>query len=216
MSWEKELVEKANEIIELYPEKRSALGPLLYLAQEKDGYISNDSIVEISNLIGITEVQVKSVASFYSMYKEEQTGKYLLSVCKSISCEINDSRSVINSVKDFTGLENYETDSDKVFTFEEVECIGACGGAPAVQVNYETVEGLTPEKSIQMCEWLKEERPNVIVAEELQDKFGGIKSFDWAIKDILDHRIQFQVFRTLELQRKKANERNIITYKAYA
>ena len=183
MSWEKKLVEKANEIIELYPEKRSALGPLLYLAQEKDGHISNDSIVEISNLIGITEVQVKSVASFYSMYKEEQTGKYLLSVCKSISCEINDSRSVINSVKDFTGLENYETDSDKVFTFEEVECIGACGGAPAVQVNYETVEGLTPEKSIQMCEWLKEERPNVIVAEELQDKFGGIKSFDWAIKD---------------------------------
>ena len=183
MSWDKELVEKANEIIELYPEKRSALGPLLYLAQEKDGHISNDSIVEISNLIGITEVQVKSVASFYSMYKEEQTGKYLLSVCKSISCEINDSRSVINSVKDFTGLENYETDNDKVFTFEEVECIGACGGAPAVQVNYETVEGLTPEKSIQMCEWLKDERPEIIVAEELQDKFGGIKSFDWAIKD---------------------------------
>ena len=183
MSWDKELIEKANEIIELYPEKRSALGPLLYLAQEKDGHISNDSIVEISNLIGITEVQVKSVASFYSMYKEEQTGKYLLSVCKSISCEINDSRSVINSVKDFTGLENYETDNDKVFTFEEVECIGACGGAPAVQVNYETVEGLTPEKSIQMCEWLKGERPEIIVAEELQDKFGGIKSFDWAIKD---------------------------------
>ena len=183
MSWEKELIDKANEIIELYPEKRSALGPLLYLAQEKDGYISNDSIVQISNLVGITEVQVKSVASFYSMYKEEQTGKYLLSVCKSISCEINDSRSVIDSVKNFTGLENYETDNDKVFTFEEVECIGACGGAPAVQVNYETVEGLTPEKSLQMCEWLKEERPEIIVAEELQEKFGGVKSFDWAIAD---------------------------------
>ena len=183
MSWEKELIDKANEIIEMYPQKRSALGPLLYLAQEKDGYISNDSIVEISNLIGITEVQVKSVASFYSMYKEEQTGKYLLSVCKSISCEINDSRSVIDSVKNFTGLENYETDTEKVFTFEEVECIGACGGAPAVQVNYETVEGLTSEKSVQMCEWLKEERPEIIVAEELQEKFGGVKSFDWAIKD---------------------------------
>ena len=183
MSWEKELIDKANEIIELYPEKRSALGPLLYLAQEKDGYISNDSIVQISNLVGITEVQVKSVASFYSMYKEEQTGKYLLSVCKSISCEINDSRSVIDSVKNFTGLENYETDNDKVFTFEEVECIGACGGAPAVQVNYETVEGLTPEKSLQMCEWLKEEQPEIVVADELQEKFGGVKSFDWAIKD---------------------------------
>ena len=183
MSWEKELIDKANEIIEMYPQKRSALGPLLYLAQEKDGYISNDSIVEISNLVGITEVQVKSVASFYSMYKEEQTGKYLLSVCKSISCEINDSRSVIDSVKKFTGLENYETDTEKVFTFEEVECIGACGGAPAVQVNYETVEGLTPEKSLQMCEWLKEERPEIVVADELQEKFGGVKSFDWAIKD---------------------------------
>ena len=183
MSWEKELIDKANEIIEMYPQKRSALGPLLYLAQEKDGYISNDSIVEISNLIGITEVQVKTVASFYSMYIEEQTGKYLLSVCKSISCEINDSRSVIDSVKNFTGLENYETDTEKVFTFEEVECIGACGGAPAVQVNYETVEGLTPEKSLQMCEWLKEERPEIVVADELQEKFGGVKSFDWAIKD---------------------------------
>ena len=183
MSWEKALIDKAKEIIDMYPQKRSALGPLLYLAQEKDGYISNDSIVEISNLIGITEVQVKSVASFYSMYKEEQTGKYLLSVCKSISCEINDSRSVIDSVKNFTGLENYETDTEKVFTFEEVECIGACGGAPAVQVNYETVEGLTPEKSLQMCEWLKEERPEIIVAEELQETFGGVKSFDWAIKD---------------------------------
>ena len=183
MSWEKALIDKAKEIIDMYPQKRSALGPLLYLAQEKDGYISNDSIVEISNLIGITEVQVKSVASFYSMYKEEQTGKYLLSVCKSISCEINDSRSVIDSVKNFTGLENYETDTEKVFTFEEVECIGACGGAPAVQVNYETVEGLTPEKSLKMCEWLKEERPEIIIAEELQEKFGGVKSFDWAIKD---------------------------------
>ena len=183
MSWEKALIDKAKEIIDMYPQKRSALGPLLYLAQEKDGYISNDSIVEISNLIGITEVQVKSVASFYSMYKEEQTGKYLLSVCKSISCEINDSRSVIDAVKNFTGLENYETDTEKVFTFEEVECIGACGGAPAVQVNYETVEGLTPEKSLQMCEWLKEERPEIIVAEELQEKFGGVKSFDWAIAD---------------------------------
>ena len=68
MSWEKALIDKAKEIIDMYPQKRSALGPLLYLAQEKDGYISNDSIVEISNLIGITEVQVKSVASFYSMY----------------------------------------------------------------------------------------------------------------------------------------------------
>jgi len=183
MSWDAKLIEKANEIIDLYPQKRSALGPLLYLAQEKEGYIDDDSVVEISKLIGITEVQVKSVASFYTMYKQEPTGQYLLSVCKSISCEINNSREVINNIKEFTGLSNNETDEDSTFTFEEVECIGACGGAPAVQVNYETVEGVTPTKALELCKYLKEEVPKVIVADELQEKFGGTKSFDWAIED---------------------------------
>ena len=98
MSWDPKLIEKANEIIGLYPQKRSALGPLLYLAQEKEGYIDEESVQEISKLIGITEVQVKSVASFYTMYKQEPTGQYLLSVCKSISCEINNSEGVVANV----------------------------------------------------------------------------------------------------------------------
>ena len=183
MSWDSKLIDRANQIIELYPHKRSALGPLLYLAQEKEGYIDDDSVVEISKLIGITEVQVRSVASFYTMYKQEPSGKYLLSVCKSISCEINNSKEVIDNIKEFTGLANNETDIESTFTFEEVECIGACGGAPAVQVNYETVEGVTPTKALELCKYLKEEVPEVIVADELQDKFGGTKSFDWAIED---------------------------------
>ena len=183
MSWDSKLINRANEIIDLYPQKRSALGPLLYLAQEKEGYIDDDSVVEISKLVGITEVQVRSVASFYTMYKQEPSGKYLLSVCKSISCEINNSREVIDNIKEFTGLTNNETDIDSTFTFEEVECIGACGGAPAVQINYETVEGVTPTKALELCKYLKEEVPEVIVADDLQDKFGGTKSFDWAIED---------------------------------
>ena len=125
----------------------------------------------------------KSVSTFYSMYKQEPTGKYLLSVCKSISCEINNSKEIIDVVKDFTGLNNNETDENDLFTFEAVECIGACGGAPAMQINYETVEGLSSENTIKLCEWLKEEQPDVIIAEEMQDNFGGTKSFDWAIKD---------------------------------
>ena len=183
MSWDSKLIDRAKEIIELYPQKRSALGPLLYLAQEKEGYIDDDSVVEISKLIGITEVQVRSVASFYTMYKQEPSGKYLLSVCKYISCEINNSKEVIDNIKEFTGLANNETDIESTFTFEEVECIGECGGAPAVQINYETVEGVTPTKALELCKYLKEEVPEVIVADELQDKFGGTKSFDWAIED---------------------------------
>ena len=183
MSWDSKLIDRAKEIIELYPQKRSALGPLLYLAQENEGYIDYDSVVEISKLIGITEVQVRSVASFYTMYKQEPSGNYLLIVSKSISCEINNSREVIDNIKEFTGLANNETDIESTFTFEEVECIGACGGAPAVQINYETVEGVTPTKALELCKYLKEEVPEVIVADELQDKFGGTKSFDWAIED---------------------------------
>ncbi len=183
MTWEDKYLKQAKKIIKLYPQKRSAMGPLLHLAQSRDGYISDESISVISELVGVTEVQVKSVSTFYSMYKQEPTGKYLISVCKSISCEINDSKSVINAVKDFTGLNNNETDEEKLFTFEAVECIGACGGAPAVQVNYETVEGLTTEKVINLCKWLKDTTPDLIVADVLQEKFGGTKSFDWAIKD---------------------------------
>ena len=183
MSWDDKLIKQAKKIVKLYPQKRSALGPLLHLAQSKDGYISDDSVSVISELVGITEVQVKSVSTFYSMYKQEPTGKYLLSVCKSISCEINNSNSIIDVVKDFTGLSNNETDEEGLFTFEAVECIGACGGAPAIQVNYETVEGLTPDKAVDLCRWLKESEPEVIVADELQEKFGGVKSFDWAIEE---------------------------------
>jgi len=183
MSWDEKLVKQAKKIVKLYPQKRSALGPLLHLAQSKDGYISDDSVSVISELVGITEVQVKSVSTFYSMYKQEPTGKYLLSVCKSISCEINNSNSIIDVVKDFTGLNNNETDEEGLFTFEAVECIGACGGAPAIQVNYETVEGLSTENTLNLCEWLKNETPDLVVADELQNKFGGTKSFDWAIVD---------------------------------
>tara|TARA_Y200000002_G_scaffold195068_1_gene161183 strand:- start:9401 stop:10015 length:615 start_codon:yes stop_codon:yes gene_type:complete len=183
MSWDDKLIKQAKKIVKLYPQKRSALGPLLHLAQSKDGYISDDSVSVISELVGITEVQVKSVSTFYSMYKQEPTGKYLLSVCKSISCEINNSNSIIDVVKDFTGLSNNETDEEGLFTFEAVECIGACGGAPAIQVNYETVEGLSTENTLNLCEWLKNETPDLVVADELQNKFGGTKSFDWAISD---------------------------------
>lgn len=203
MTWDKDLLDKANKIIELYPQKRSALGPLLHIAQNKDGYISDDSVEVISGLVGITEVQVKSVASFYSMYKQEPTGKYLISVCKSISCEILDSKSVIDAVKDFTGLDNNETDEEELFTFEAVECIGACGGAPAMQVNYETVEGLTAENAINLCSWLKEKQPDIVVADDLQEDFGGVKSFDWAIADSSGATSTAPGFQTLKTTKEK-------------
>ena len=183
MSWKRPVIAEAKKLIEMYPEKRSALGPLLYLALREDGYISNDSIRQISELVGITEAQVQSVSTFYSMYKQDPVGKYLISVCKSVSCEISGSSSVIRELMEATNLNHLETDEEKIFTIEKVECIGACGGAPAVQVNYETIEGVKEGKISELCTWLKENQPEVVNSDELQEMFGGRKSFDWAIED---------------------------------
>lgn len=183
MSWKRNIVSEAKKIIEMYPDKRSALGPLLYLALREDGYISEESMREISSLIGITEAQVQSVATFYSMYKQEPTGKYLISVCKSISCEISASNNVTRELIEATGINGIETDEEGVFSVEEVECIGACGGAPAIQVNYETIEDIQEGKVTELCNWLRTTNPKVINSDEMQEKFGGRKSFDWGIQD---------------------------------
>ena len=85
-----------------------------------------------------------------------------------------------------------------------MECIGACGGAPAVQVNYETVEGVTPENAMNLCKWLKETKPDVVVADEMQENFGGIKSFDWAIQDnsgATSTAPGFQTLKTTEVKK---------------
>ena len=113
MSWNDSTIKQAKKIIKMYPQKRSPIGPLLHLAQSKDGNITDDSIAVISELVGITEVQVKSVSTFYSMYKQEPTGKYLLSVCKSISCEINNSKE--NSVQQKTVPSCYAQSMRKIF-----------------------------------------------------------------------------------------------------
>ncbi|RZP26005.1 MAG: NAD(P)H-dependent oxidoreductase subunit E [Candidatus Actinomarinales bacterium] len=196
MSWKRNVIFEAKKIIEMYPNKRSALGPLLYLALREEGYITDESISEISSLIGITEAQVQSVATFYTMYKQEPTGKYLISVCKSISCEISASNTVTKELIEATGIKGLETDEEGVFSIEEVECIGACGGAPAIQVNYETIENIQEGKVEELCNWLRKNNPKVINSDEIQEKFGGRKSFDWGIQDNLGSTGPYPGFQT--------------------
>jgi hypothetical protein len=76
-----------------------------------------------------------------------------------------------------------ETDAQRHFSVEHVECLGACGGAPAVQVNYELIEGATPDQARALCRWLQDERPEVVNTDDMQERFGGRRSFDWAITE---------------------------------
>ncbi len=177
--WSPANQERAERILASYPEPRSALMPLMYLASLEHDYASDDAMRDVAALIEITPAQVKSVVSFYTMFRDVPVGSYLVSVCTSISCHLLGGDDVLAAVEEATGVGHGETGDDGLFSVEHVECIGACGGAPAVQVNYETVEGLTPENGAALANWLRDTRPPVVLADEMQQLFGGQRSFDW-------------------------------------
>jgi NADH-quinone oxidoreductase subunit E len=181
--WSPSTQARAREIIERYPQRRSAVMPLLYLAMSEEGYLTNEGMAEVAEWCGITPAQVLAVASFYTMYKREPTGKYLISCCTSISCMLVGGDEVLHALEDESGVPHGETDSDGVLSVEHVECIGACGGAVAVQVNYETIEGVAPDKARSLVKWLREAAPEVVNADEMQQLFGSRQSFDWAIRE---------------------------------
>ena len=176
--WAPELEARAQALVARYPEPRSALGPLLYLAMRHDGGITAKGMRRVAELTGTTPAQVQGVASFYTMY-QEAPGRYVVSVCTSISCHLMGGAEILAAVEAETGVADGETDAERLFTVERVECLGACGGAPALQVNYETVEGVTPEQARRLCRWLREARPAVVRSDEMQERFGGARAFDW-------------------------------------
>lgn len=180
--WSESTLERAGEIMARYPEKRSAVMPLLYLAMAEDGWLTDEGMEKVGELVDLTPAQVQAVASFYTMYKRERTGRYLISVCTSISCMLLGGDEVLAAVEDEAGVPHGETDADGVISVEHAECIGACGGAPAVQVNYELIEGVTPEKARELVRWLAKSTPGVVDPDECQELFGGRRSFDWAIR----------------------------------
>ncbi len=195
--WSEATEERARSLIARYPEKRSAVMPLLYLAMAEEGHLTNEGMAEVASWCEITPAQVQSVASFYTMYKRERTGRYLVSSCTSISCMLLGGDDVLHAVEDESGVPHGETDEEGLISVEHVECIGACGGAPAVQVNYELIEGVTPEKARELIGWLKSARPDVVNGDEMQGLFGGKRSFDWAIPEELGAVGPYPAFQPL-------------------
>ena len=177
-TWPPGLEERAQALLRRYPERRSAVGPLLYLVMRHDDGLTDAGIRRVAELTGLTPAQVQSVSSFYTMYKEAP-GRYVISVCLSISCHLLDGAAVLAAVEEETGVPDGETGADRLFTVEHAECLGACGGAPALQVNYETVEGITPDGARRLCRWLRDARPAVVRSDTMQGQFGGPRAFDW-------------------------------------
>ena len=139
------LAARLDRLVTLYPVKRSALIPMLLYAQDEIGYCSQGVVVEAAERCGITQLDVRNVLSYYSMLRTKPAGKYNIQVCTNISCMLRGGYEILNHCRETLGItENKGVSADKLFSVEEVECIGACCWAPAVQVNYDYHENLTP------------------------------------------------------------------------
>lgn len=141
-----QLAARLDALAAKYPVKRSALVPMLLYAQDEVGYLSDAVIAEVAARIGITELDVRSVATYYSMLRFKPAGKFNVQVCTNISCMLRGGYEVYERFQQELGVEPKGVTADGLFSLEEVECIGACCWAPAIQVNYDFHDELTPEQ----------------------------------------------------------------------
>ena len=137
-----------DEIIKRYPpdQRRSAVLPALYLAQYQQGYITANAIRHVAELLGITRADVEDVVSFYTMFYTKPVGRFMLQVCRTLSCALNGAERVTEELSAAMGIKPGETDANRTFTLLEVECLGACDRAPVVMVNDDWHECLAPEQ----------------------------------------------------------------------
>jgi NADH-quinone oxidoreductase E subunit len=145
---------RAQALIDRYPERRSALLPLLYLVQAADGYVSPAGIEQVAGLLGLTKAEVAGVATFYNMFRRRPVGRYLVSVCRTLPCQLRGSREISAALCGRLDVPLGGTDSTGMVTVEEVECLAACDGAPVVQVNTENYERLTEQQALELVERL--------------------------------------------------------------
>ena len=146
MRYSAELEQRFQKLVSQYPWKRSALIPLLLYAQDEVGYLSDEVISDIARRVDLTELEVRNVVSYYSLLRTKPAGKYVVQVCTNISCMMWGAEELFEHCKHRLGVDHKQVTKDGTFSLEEVECIGACSWAPAVQVNYDFHLDVTPEK----------------------------------------------------------------------
>jgi NADH-quinone oxidoreductase subunit E len=140
-----EIRQRAEEVLALYPRPRSAMLPLLHLAQEQDGYVSDAGIAEVAELTLTTPADVRGTALFYDMFHLEPVGKYVVGICTNIACLLAGGDELLAHAETSLGCPVGSTSNDGLFTLEETECLADCDFAPCVQVNHRYVRTTTPD-----------------------------------------------------------------------
>ena len=155
MKFSPEFEQRFAEMLTHYPTKRSALVPTLLYAQDEAGALTDEVITELAQRLALTELEVRNVISYYSMLTTKARGKYNVQVCTNIACMLRGGEELLDHCKQRLGIGHKGTTQDGLFSLEEVECIGGCSWAPAVQVNYDFYENLTVEKMDKVLEEYK-------------------------------------------------------------
>ncbi len=150
-----ENIDRINKEISKYPVKKPAVMATLYIAQEQNGYISNEVIKEVASLLEMTSEEVLGVVTFYTMYFQKPMGKNHIQVCTNVSCMLRGGYDIWNQVKEKLGVNNMGVTADGNFSLEEVECMGSCGTAPMLAVNEDYYENFTKEKVEELINSLK-------------------------------------------------------------
>ena len=146
MKFSPEFEQRFTEMLTHYPSKRSVLVPTLLYAQDEVGYLSDEAIAEIAQRLELKELDVRNVISYYSMLTTKPRGKYNVQICTNIACILRGADELYHHCQQKLGIRHKQTTADGQFSLEEVECIGACSWAPAMQVNYDFHENLTADK----------------------------------------------------------------------
>src|SRR6201988_3505827 len=164
MELSSQLAARFDTLQNRYPFKRSALVPMLMYAQDEYGFISDEMIAEIAKRLDVRTVAVEETLAYYSMLHRKPMGKHHVQICTNVACMLRGGNELLDQAKKRLEIGHKETTTDGVFSLEEVECIGACTGAPALQVNYDFYEGLTPARANQLLDQLDKERTPPISA----------------------------------------------------
>jgi len=139
---------EARAILERYPDgrERSAIMPLLYLAQSIEGHVSRDALREVAEVLGLATAEVEAVATFYTMYRLRPTGTHVVNVCTNLACTLRGARDVYEAAHQAAGMgDGEEVSEDGLLTVHEEECLGVCDFAPAVQINFANHDRMTPD-----------------------------------------------------------------------
>lgn len=150
--------QQCDELVRRYPEKRSALVPMLHAVQEEVGHLSPAAIDWVAGYLGLSSADVMSVASFYDMFNLGPVGKHMLYVCHNLTCSLLGVERLIRHLEDRLGIRMGETTKDGLITLKRMECLASCGTAPVIQIDGIFYEQMTPQKLDELLDTLRDGR----------------------------------------------------------